>query len=38
VRHNGSTPAPLTVPKQPGRALSAVTAEVIEGKPVDATN
>ncbi len=31
VRHNGPTPAPLTVPKRPGRALSAETAEVIEG-------
>lgn len=31
VRHNGPTPAPLTVPKRPGRALSAETAVVIEG-------
>ena len=38
VRHNGPTPAPLTVPKRPGRALSAETAEVIDGTSADPAN
>lgn len=37
LRHNGPTPAPLIRPKQSGRPLSAQTAEVIEGKPIDPT-
>jgi glutathione-regulated potassium-efflux system protein KefB len=31
VRNNGPIPAPLTVPKQPGRPLSIETQKVIEG-------